>query len=46
MRRQNMKWKRRALAALGATALAFCGALPAAAADDIVLNEVLWVAGE
>ena len=46
MRRQNMKWKRRALAALGATALAFCGALPVAAADDIVLNEDLSVSGD
>lgn len=46
MRRQNMKWKRRALAALGATVLAVCGALPAAAADDIVLNEDLSVSGD
>ncbi len=46
MRGQNMKWKRRALAALGAAALVVCGALPAAAADDIILNEDLSVSGD
>ena len=46
MRGQNMKWKRRALAALGAAALVVCGALPAAAADGIILNEDLSVSGD